>query len=133
MKTMTKFTIIALAAVFGMALAAAADDAATTALPPASTKSGVTDATDIHPIFAASCVKCHSGDRPKARLHQDTLDGVLKGTKEGPIVKPGDSGTNSFIIQAVTHTAKDHDSWICLLYTSPSPRDRQKSRMPSSA
>ena len=24
-------------------------------------------------------------------------------------------------------------SWICLLYTSPSPRDRQKSRMPSSA
>ena len=25
------------------------------------------------------------------------------------------------------------DLWICLLYTSPSPRDRQKSRMPSSA
>ena len=24
-------------------------------------------------------------------------------------------------------------SWLCLLYTSPSPRDRQKSRMPSSA
>ena len=24
-------------------------------------------------------------------------------------------------------------SWVCLLYTSPSPRDRQKSRMPSSA
>ncbi len=23
--------------------------------------------------------------------------------------------------------------WACLLYTSPSPRDRQKSRMPSSA
>ena len=23
--------------------------------------------------------------------------------------------------------------WPCLLYTSPSPRDRQKSRMPSSA
>ena len=25
------------------------------------------------------------------------------------------------------------DDVICLLYTSPSPRDRQKSRMPSSA
>ena len=25
------------------------------------------------------------------------------------------------------------DAEICLLYTSPSPRDRQKSRMPSSA
>ena len=23
--------------------------------------------------------------------------------------------------------------WFCLLYTSPSPRDRQRSRMPSSA
>ena len=28
---------------------------------------------------------------------------------------------------------KDLESYICLLYTSPSPRDRQKSRMPSSA
>ena len=27
----------------------------------------------------------------------------------------------------------DINDWICLLYTSPSPRDRQKSRMPSSA
>ena len=26
-----------------------------------------------------------------------------------------------------------HRVWACLLYTSPSPRDRQKSRMPSSA
>ena len=25
------------------------------------------------------------------------------------------------------------DPYLCLLYTSPSPRDRQKSRMPSSA
>ena len=25
------------------------------------------------------------------------------------------------------------ESYFCLLYTSPSPRDRQKSRMPSSA
>ena len=29
---------------------------------------------------------------------------------------------------------KDNEQgWPCLLYTSPSPRDRQKSRMPSSA
>ena len=27
----------------------------------------------------------------------------------------------------------ENQSVICLLYTSPSPRDRQKSRMPSSA
>ena len=37
----------------------------------------------------------------------------------------------------VTEAIKLGDSskwhYICLLYTSPSPRDRQKSRMPSSA
>ena len=32
----------------------------------------------------------------------------------------------------LTH-ADDEPHMICLLYTSPSPRDRQKSRMPSSA
>ena len=30
-------------------------------------------------------------------------------------------------------TFKEAQNWCCLLYTSPSPRDRQKSRMPSSA
>ena len=30
-----------------------------------------------------------------------------------------------------TYTVMDNN--VCLLYTSPSPRDRQKSRMPSSA
>ena len=30
-------------------------------------------------------------------------------------------------------TTKENNRWRCLLYTSPSPRDRQKSRMPSSA
>ena len=30
-------------------------------------------------------------------------------------------------------TREDPDLTDCLLYTSPSPRDRQKSRMPSSA
>ena len=32
-----------------------------------------------------------------------------------------------------TTSLEEQDSYCCLLYTSPSPRDRQKSRMPSSA
>ena len=32
-----------------------------------------------------------------------------------------------------TSTGLPTQYWVCLLYTSPSPRDRQKSRMPSSA
>ena len=31
------------------------------------------------------------------------------------------------------YTQVKANNWSCLLYTSPSPRDRQKSRMPSSA
>jgi mono/diheme cytochrome c family protein len=96
--------------VAGLALTFAAQ-AGDVTLPPASDKKDVTYATDIKPIFETSCVKCHSGEKPKARLHMDTLEGVLKGTKMGPILKAGDSA-NSFIIKAVTHATSDHDSWM---------------------
>ena len=42
-------------------------------------------------------------------------------------ILPYDDSDNSEFSQERFH------SYICLLYTSPSPRDRQKSRMPSSA
>jgi hypothetical protein len=105
---LTKLTLAAIAAL-GFALAASADDG--TNLPPASTKTGLTYATDMKPIFDASCVKCHSGDHPKARLHMDTLEGILKGTKQGPILKAGDSA-NSFVIKSVAHQTEEHDSWM---------------------
>ena len=38
---------------------------------------------------------------------------------------------NKTYMQAVPYF--DRLDYVCLLYTSPSPRDRQKSRMPSSA
>ena len=34
---------------------------------------------------------------------------------------------------SISFVKKETEGDICLLYTSPSPRDRQKSRMPSSA
>ena len=49
---------------------------------------------------------------------------------QGPITTyldmPGNRGLTGLVIIETSHIA-------CLLYTSPSPRDRQKSRMPSSA
>ena len=46
--------------------------------------------------------------------------------------------TNKTLTSPVLTTPQINDSsadhqYVCLLYTSPSPRDRQKSRMPSSA
>ena len=103
-----KLTCLALAATFGLALAAAADPAV---LPPASTKTGVTFAVDIKPILDQSCVKCHSGEKPKARLRLDTLENALKGSKDGKILKEGDSA-NSFMVKCIAHTSDDHDSWM---------------------
>jgi mono/diheme cytochrome c family protein len=104
----TQTVLAAMAAAISFALTASADDPK---LPPVSTKTGVTYAADMKAIFDTSCVKCHSGDKPKARLHMDTLDGVLKGTKEGKIVTPGDSAA-SFIVKAIAHVTGDHDSWM---------------------
>ena len=35
--------------------------------------------------------------------------------------------------KGVVHTTAGYNLWACLLYTSPSPRDVEESRMPSSA
>jgi hypothetical protein len=104
----TRVALATLSLSAGLSLNAVAEDAK---LPPPSTKTGLTYDTNIKAIFDATCVKCHSGDRPKARLHMDTLAGVLKGTKEGPIVKAGDSA-NSLMVKAIAHTTSDHDSWM---------------------
>ena len=50
-------------------------------------------------------------------------------TKSEQLNNPLDpnEGTTGNILYSVNET------YVCLLYTSPSPRDRQKSRMPSSA
>ena len=45
-----------------------------------------------------------------------------------------DTSANDVMAQLLVLESQDPDRDItCLLYTSPSPRDRQKSRMPSSA
>lgn len=104
----TKLTLAAVAAAFSFSLAASAEE---TKLPPASDKKDVTYATDIKPIFDANCAKCHSGERAKAKLHMDTLEGVLKGTKMGKIVTTGDSA-KSFIVKSIAHATGEKDEWM---------------------
>ena len=48
-----------------------------------------------------------------------------------PIIAANMDGVGTFEMLKVL--AEDNMLVACLLYTSPSPRDRQKSRMPSSA
>ena len=103
-------------AALGMASVALADDAAPTAtLPPASTKTGVTYAADIKPVFDASCVKCHDGadstKKPKAGLALNTLEGALKGSKDGKVIVPGDSAKSDLVL-AVAHAGDDPDTFM---------------------
>jgi Planctomycete cytochrome C len=116
MKVMTKFIATALTATFALTLSVLADDtnapASTTALPAASTKTGVTFDTDIKPIFAAACLKCHDSTKPKqaAKLSLDTLAGVLKGDRDGSVVTVGDSA-HSDLVLSVAHVG-DPDTFM---------------------
>ena len=76
---------------------------------------------------AALCAACHGGD---GKGTQDTFPN-LAGQGAGYIAKQlaeFKSGTRANAVMLGMAAALS-----CLLYTSPSPRDRQKSRMPSSA
>ncbi|HEX4263787.1 MAG TPA: c-type cytochrome domain-containing protein [Verrucomicrobiae bacterium] len=99
---LTTFSII------GVSLAVFADDVDTSKLPPASTKTGVTYATDIKPIFDASCIKCHNGPKAKAKLQMDSLASVLKGGEDGKVVEPGNSA-KSMLVLNVAHIGDDMD------------------------
>ena len=79
-------------------------------LPPPSSKTGVTYAGDIKPILDSSCVKCHSGDKPKGKLHLDSLAGVLKGGVDGVVVEPGKSASSMLVLN-VAHLGDDED-WM---------------------
>jgi hypothetical protein len=85
-------------------------------IPQASTKSGVTYATDIKPMFDKSCTRCHDGDRPKAKLRLDSLEGVLKGGEDGKVIKPGDSA-GSMLVHNIAR-AGDPDDYM------PPPRNK---------
>src|ERR1700739_3808538 len=77
-------------------------------LPPPASMQGVTFEKDIKPIFDHSCVRCHHGEKAKGNVHLDSLDGVIKGGKDGKAVSPGDS-TKSPLVFAVAHVGDEDD------------------------
>jgi mono/diheme cytochrome c family protein len=111
----TKFIILTLTTVFGLTFAALAGDtnstASTNKLPPASAKQGVTYGADIKPIFDNSCIKCHSGEKPKAKLKLDTLDNTLKGGRDGKVIITGDSAKSPLVL-SIAHITDDQDTWM---------------------
>ncbi|MGA9778447.1 MAG: c-type cytochrome domain-containing protein [Limisphaerales bacterium] len=109
-QTWIKLTF-ALAVPLGLSLTATADDATPGTLPPAAAKQGVVYATDVKPIFDNSCIKCHSGEKPKGHLKLDSLEGALKGGKDGKVIVVGDSAKSPLVLR-VAHATKDDDDWM---------------------
>ena len=58
---------------------------------------------------------------------------VVKQEVSEPVNKDSDEKKNIDSVQPPDPYGMSQNPYFCLLYTSPSPRDRQKSRMPSSA
>jgi mono/diheme cytochrome c family protein len=77
--------------------AGAADKIDTSKLPPASTRTGVTFAKDIQPLFEKACYKCHGPEKQKAKLRVDSLEASLKGGENGEMIKKGKSADSPLV------------------------------------
>ena len=66
-------------------------------LPPASTKTGLTYAKDIKPIFEKTCFKCHGAEKQKGKLRLDSLGAAIKGGEDGPDIVAGNSAKSKLV------------------------------------
>lgn len=59
--------------------------------------------TEIRPVLAVTCSKCHGGQKASGGLRLDSRDALLKGGEHGPAIVPGDP-EKSLIVQAIRQT-----------------------------
>jgi mono/diheme cytochrome c family protein len=78
-----------------------ATDAPATATEIPAANDGVSFASDVLPIFQATCIKCHGGDEIKEGLNLTTYDGVIAGSFNGPVIHPGDSNDSYLVRQII--------------------------------
>jgi hypothetical protein len=79
-----------------------------TKIPPAVTRTGLTYAADIKPIFDESCVKCHGAEKPKAKLRLDSKEGALAGSEEGKVIAPGKALESQLLLSVARQGDPDY-------------------------
>ncbi len=57
----------------------------------------VSFANDVMPIFEAKCIKCHGVETKKEGLDMRTHDDILKGSRKGAVLVPGNANDSLFI------------------------------------
>src|SRR6476620_1684118 len=63
-------------------------------------QAGVDFDRQVHPILAAKCFSCHSGDKRSGGLSLSNYSEVLRGGKTGKVVNPG-SSKDSLLLRRV--------------------------------
>ena len=56
---------------------------------------------DVYPILKKSCLECHSSNGEgykKSGLSMESYENLMKGTKYGPVVLPGDALTSVLVM-----------------------------------
>jgi mono/diheme cytochrome c family protein len=74
--------------------------AAPTATQPAA--AAVSFAKDVLPIFEQRCMKCHGGEKTEEGLSLKTHATVMKGSNNGPVIKPGNPNDSELVKQIVS-------------------------------
>lgn len=57
---------------------------------------------DIEPIFQASCVSCHGGERTSKGLDLKSYASVNTGSQNGPVVIPGDAANSKLLVSIIS-------------------------------
>ncbi|SIO41147.1 Planctomycete cytochrome C [Singulisphaera sp. GP187] len=58
--------------------------------------------TEVRPLLAASCLKCHGPDKQKGGLRLDSKAAILTGGESGPAVVPG-KPAESLLVEAINY------------------------------
>lgn len=64
----------------------------------------------IQPIFTARCINCHGVDKHKANLRLDSYRALMRGGKDGPVIKSGNT-QSSDLFRRITLPAS-HDDFM---------------------
>jgi uncharacterized membrane protein len=65
-------------------------------------------AARVAPIFEDKCSGCHNAEKRKGKLRLDTFENVMRGGKDGVVVKPGDTD-QSELFRRISLTPEDKD------------------------
>ncbi|WP_455206843.1 c-type cytochrome domain-containing protein [Kaarinaea lacus] len=66
-----------------------------------SSTSEVSFSKQIQPILATHCLSCHNSEGEgykKSGLNMETYDALMKGTKFGPVIVPGNALSSSLVL-----------------------------------